>query len=241
MQILSPLTCAELTVLEDRSRPDGRRIQLLVARVDPPGGTTTPDPIMVVGATRRRGSKTAAQPSWVNAPIALPTWSISADRHSVPNIDCPEVDAASDTLVGLRQQDPVYGIAFLKAVQACHDRLTGQGIDLASYDLAASAADIEDLRIALQSPAWNVVANGSATRLAVEVARRFSDHVRALVLTSPLLPGADPFSGAAASTGAAIADIAARCAADAACHAKMPELGASIDQAMAELDAIRLP
>ena len=238
VQILQQPACSQLTVLEDRSNPDGRRIQLLVVRVDPPGGTTPPDPIVVVGSTLATEIDYGG-----TAPVGQRTHRVAylvdlrGIGHSQPNLDCPEVRAASPALLGLRQQDPAYATTFLKAVQACHDRLTGQGVDLAAYDLASSAADIEDLRIALKVPGWNIVAYGSATRVAVEVARRYPDHVRALVLSSPLLPGADPFSGAATSTHDAIAGIAAACTADAVCHSTSPDLGASIDKAVARLDA----
>ena len=41
--------CGFVTVLEDRSQPTGRTIRLFVARFDPPGGTSTPDPIITLG------------------------------------------------------------------------------------------------------------------------------------------------------------------------------------------------
>ena len=59
------------------------------------------------------------------------------------------------------------------AVKACHDRLVGQGIDLGAYGLAANAEDLEDLRTTLGIGSWNLITNGSASRLAFEVARRY--------------------------------------------------------------------
>src|SRR5664279_1783450 len=41
--VVVQISCGYLTVLEDRAKPDGRQIQLFVIRVEPPGGTTTPD------------------------------------------------------------------------------------------------------------------------------------------------------------------------------------------------------
>jgi len=43
-----PPSLMNLTVLEDRSKPTGRTVRLLVVKFDPPGGTTTPDPMVVV-------------------------------------------------------------------------------------------------------------------------------------------------------------------------------------------------
>ncbi|HXJ65770.1 MAG TPA: hypothetical protein VNN79_18590, partial [Actinomycetota bacterium] len=45
--VLTPVTCGFLTVLEDRSKPDGRTIKLFVVRVEPAGGHPAPDPVFV--------------------------------------------------------------------------------------------------------------------------------------------------------------------------------------------------
>ncbi len=238
VQILTPATCGQLTVLEDRSKPAGRQITLFVLRSDPPGGATAPDPVLAVGTSLANlteyGSLAVAGQGAHRTTYVMDPRGVG---HSVPNLDCPEVRAVAPALLDLRLSDPAHGTTFLAAVQACHDRLTGSGIDLAAYDIAASADDIADLATALRIPRWNLVTFGSAGRVALEVAAGHPDLVRSLVLTSPLLAGSDPFSGAAASTQAAIGRVAAACAADSACHAKWPDLGASIDQAIAKLDA----
>ena len=110
--------------------------------------------------------------------------------HSQPSLDCPEVAAAGPSLAGLRLRDAARRTMTLAAVNACHDRLVGQGIDPAAYGLAANAADIEDLRIALGSP-LEPHPLGSASRLAFEVARRYPFGLRSLFIDSPSLPEPD--------------------------------------------------
>src|SRR5450755_4820107 len=47
--VVVAVSCGYLTVLEDRNKPDGRTIQIFVVRIEPPGGTTTPDPVLGLG------------------------------------------------------------------------------------------------------------------------------------------------------------------------------------------------
>ena len=47
--VLTPVTCGFLTVLENRSEPDGDTIRLFVTRIQPPGGNPAPDPVLVLG------------------------------------------------------------------------------------------------------------------------------------------------------------------------------------------------
>ena len=108
--------------------------------------------------------------------------------HSEPSLDCPEVVAAGPALAGLRLRDAARRTTTLAAVKACHDRLVGQRIDLDAYGLAANAEDLEDLRTTLGIVSWNLITNGSASRLAFEVARRYPIGIRSLFINSPSLP-----------------------------------------------------
>ena len=72
----------------------------------------------------------------------------------------------------------------LPAVQACRDRLAGQGVDLGGLQRREIAADAEDLRLALGIERWNVRALGSGARIAFEILRRHGEHVRAVWLTA---------------------------------------------------------
>ena len=157
--------------------------------------------------------------------------------HSIPSLDCPEVAAAGADLVGLRQRDPARRDTLLSAVRACHDRLTGQGIDPAAYDLTANAQDIEDLRTTLGIASWNLISNGSASRLAFEVARRFPGGLRSVFIDSPSLPDPDFLTIAPAAFDQAIARLVGACAAQPACARSAPDLDEMIREAEGRLDA----
>jgi len=152
--VVYSISCGYLTALEDRSQPAGRTVRVFVVKIDPPGGTTTPDPMIVV-SDRTFG----ALPDYGGLCCRMHRVEYVVDprgsTHSQPSLDCPEVEAVSPKLVALRLGDPANASILREAVQACHDRLVGQGIDLSAYDVAADAADIEDLRVAVGIERWN--------------------------------------------------------------------------------------
>ena len=111
----------------------------------------------------------------------------------------------------LQQRTPRRGAAFLDAVGACYQRLTAQGIDPGAYDIRAMAADGEDLRRALGIDTWGIISIGSASRIALEMAREYPRHIRELVLDSPEVPQVDPFTEGIIGTRAAIGQMAAAC------------------------------
>ena len=231
------VSCGFLTVLEDRSGASAGTIDIFVLRIEPPGGTTTEDPILVLGHLASQdgyGAMAAAGQRTNRVEYLLDPRGIG---HSIPSLDCPEVAAAGADLVGLRQRDPARRDTLLSAVRACHDRLTGQGIDPAAYDLTANAQDIEDLRTTLGIASWNLISNGSASRLAFEVARRFPGGLRSVFIDSPSLPDPDFLTIAPAAFDQAIARLVGACAAQPACARSAPDLDEMIREAEGRLDA----
>lgn len=236
-QVVLTSACGFLTVLEDRSKPAGRTIQLFVVRFDPPGGTTTVDPAIGMAGLAVQpdygGMSGAAQRTHRILYLLDPR----GIGHSKPSLDCPEVTAVGPALVGLRLRDPARRTILLGAVAICHDRLVGQGIDLAAYDLAANANDVEDLRTTLGIASWNINTNGSANRIAFEVTRRFPGGLRSVVVDSPSLPTPDFFTIGPAALDLAISGVVAACGVQPACDRAYPGLEAMIRTAVAQLDA----
>ena len=76
----------------------------------------------------------------------------------------------------------------LLAIKQCRKRLADQGIDLSAYNTIESAADINDLRLALHIDSLNLLGISYSGGLMLTVARNHPEGVRALILNSPL-PG----------------------------------------------------
>jgi pimeloyl-ACP methyl ester carboxylesterase len=235
--VVIPVSCGYLTVLEDRAKPAGRTIQVFVARFDPPGGTTTPDPVITLshlGSQDGYGDMAGGGQRTHRVLYLIDPRGIG---HSVPSLDCPEVRVIGPDLAGLRLHDPTRRALLLKAVSACHDRLVGQGIDLSTYDLAANAADIEDLRTALKIGSWNLMTNGDASRLAFEVAQRYPAGLRSLIIDSPNLPSPDSMSIGPEALDFATTRVVSACEAQPACQRAFPDVGAMIRNAISALEA----
>jgi pimeloyl-ACP methyl ester carboxylesterase len=234
--VVVPVSCGYLTVLEDRAKPDGRTIQLFVVRLQPPGGTTTPDPVIVLGHLAGQDGY-GAMGSGGRTHRETVLFDPRGIGHSKPSLDCPEVAAVGPTLAGLRLGTPARTAMTLGAVRACHDRLVGQGIDLASYGLADNAADIEDLRITLGIASWNLISLGSASRIAFEVARTYPSGIRSMFIDSPSIPVPDFITIGPAALDLSISRLVAACAVQPACERGFPHLDTMIREAVAQLEA----
>lgn len=235
--IVLQVSCGYLTVLEDRVKADGRTIQLFVIRVEPPGGTTTPDPVILIGGLAATDDYGGVAPAAQRTHRVAYLMDARGVGHSKPSLDCPEIGAGGPKLAGLRLRDPARQTSLLDTVRACHDRLVGQGIALAAYDLESNAADLEDLRTTLGIPTWNLEAEGDASRIAFEIARRFPSGLRSIYTDSPALPMPDFITIAPAAFDLSISRLVAACAAQPACASGVPNLEATLQDAEARLDA----
>ena len=229
-------------VLEDRSNPNGRTIQLFAVRIEPAGGRPASDPVLVADDFGEPPgyADNAGLAQRVNREVIL--LDQRGTGHSEPNLDCPEVSSMSEELVGARlsQATSIDGAIVERdlraAVRACRHRLVSDGVDLAQYDLEENAADVEDLRQALGIERWNLMSHGTTSRILLEVVRRFPEHIRAVVLDTPSFPqGSDPIE-AIQGTRAAIGQLFSDCAAQPACAREFPHLPAVLRDVVAHLD-----
>jgi pimeloyl-ACP methyl ester carboxylesterase len=236
-------TCGYLTVPENRTAAQSRPIRLLVVSVSP-GEAPSPDPMIVLGLDI---------PWTTNYPGVAPLAArvhreviVLAQRgsgRSDPSLVCTELEDLADVRLPAELDDPDAIVdfaskdAFLAAVKACHDRLVGEGVDLAAYNLVESAADVEDLRAALGIEEFNLITLGTASRIAFEVMRRHPEHLRSVVLDTPSVPQADMFTEAIVGTRASVGALSAECRRNPNCAAAYPNLEAALATAMARLAA----
>jgi len=231
------VTCGYLTVPEDRSNPEGRRIRLFVFRIEPdiPSHAV---PVVYVGDDL--GSSfdlpaTVGMADHLDGPevIAL---EMRGTGYSEPNLSCPEVEAISHHSVTASIEDKDLRRAFLDAVKACHDRLVAQGVDLSAYGVEEAGADILDLAQTLGLETWDVISKGSTSRVVFETMRASGSGLRAVVLYNPEFPDTDPYVEAFRSTRASIDHLDALCQADAACSRSFPNVVGSVNEAVRRFD-----
>jgi len=215
--------CGYLLVPENRSDPNSPTIELAVAIVRSPA--PLPDPIIYLEGGPG-GSALAAPEAWYDAAFRANRDIILIDQrgtgYSRPTLNCPELDDAEETL---------------PAVQACYDRLVGEGIDLAAYTTVENAADINDLRLALGYDQVNLYGISYGTRLGLEVAENHPEGVRSLIIDAVYPQNVNAYLESAQNTQEVFEAVFDTCAADAACNAAYPDLAGVFYQLIDDLNA----
>jgi len=238
--------CGFLIVPRDRSRPTGPTIRLHVAVVKSHSQRPATDPVLYLEGGP--GGHALDGLVWniehLQGVLADRDFIVFDQRgvgHSEPLLDCPEVaELFFETLdQNLSREERV--ARQLEAQLACRDRLLDEGVDLTAYNSAASAADVNDLRLALGYDEWNVYGVSYGARLALTVMRDFPSGVRSAILDSTLPLQVDSEAERAANTGRVLDQLFGGCAADAECKVAFPNLEATFYQLIEQLDARAIP
>jgi pimeloyl-ACP methyl ester carboxylesterase len=237
VQLAVPHSCGYLTVLQDRSKPSGLRVEVFVVKIVPPGARLPADPVLSFGNDVGFGEQIGG-----TAPLAARVGRIAylmdprGTGHSVPSLACPEANRLASAGLAAPVGDTGLLHRFLTAVTACRTRLARRGINPADYDLAAVAADAKDLRQALSIRAWNLASYGSYSGALLQTLRLDPGRVRAAFIDSPVFPQANPFTGAAGGMGWALGQLFAACHQDQRCAHAAPDLARAWSQALDRLD-----
>lgn len=221
--------CGFLTVPEDRSQPTSRTIQLAVAIVRAPSGNPAPDPLVYLSGgpgSPALTSTTAFASGWRSF-IGNRDFIVIDQRgtgFSRPALKCPEVYQANGAMLGrlVSRTEKVQNEA--NALLRCRDRLAQEGVNLAMYNSAASAADLEDLRTTLGYSQWNLIGISYGTRLALTAMRDHPQGIRSVVLDSVYPPQVNLHTEMPANADRALNRLFTGCADNASCNARYPDL-----------------
>lgn len=212
-------------------------IRLFYLRVQPAGTAAEPEPIASVGY------EIAQPPNYEdivgvvdNSNRELILLDQRGSGHSEPSLACPEVEAVSGDLLNRPLSSDAARTTLHETIASCRTRLAGAGVRADAYTLAAAAEDLEELRIALGVPTWNLISWGTASRLLLEYARRHPEPTRPLVLGSPQFPERDAISEAAGDFNDAFRAVTETCSASKQCERQYPNLQQTLSQAVAGLE-----
>ncbi|MCH7715021.1 MAG: alpha/beta fold hydrolase [Gemmatimonadetes bacterium] len=173
-----------LTVPVRRDREGSSQLSIHYVRF--PARTPTPAAPIVYLAGGPGGSGTASAAGdrfWLFDALREVADVIALDQRGTWNADpymvCPgEWDFPLD--------EPMTVDALTAAIEPwvtqCHQHWSEQGVDLDAFNTRESAADLEDLRVALGAKRLNLWAISYGTHLALEFARSFPESVDRLVL-----------------------------------------------------------
>jgi len=103
---------------------------------------------------------------------------------SSPRLTCPTIEDAVVATITQNLPPAEERATLATAIDDCFALLSAQGIDLTAYTSAASAADIADLRRALDIAQWNLFSVSYGSRLALTLLRDDPQGVRSVILDS---------------------------------------------------------
>jgi pimeloyl-ACP methyl ester carboxylesterase len=207
--------CGTLAVPEDRARPDGRKIALAIAVIAAEAPRPAPDPVFVLAG----GPGQAIRELF---PVLAPAFARIARHRDVVLVDqrgtggsgrlaCPALDGPERVLA-----DPA---AELRAVAECARSLRAE---LSRYGTGDFVADLEAVRAALGYERVNAVGFSYGTRAALAWLKGHPERIRSLVLDGVLAQQYAVGATAEQDGQRALDLLAARCAGDPACAARIP-------------------
>lgn len=244
-------TCGHLIVLEDRTKPDGRRISLPIVVIKASGSNRLADPVVFLSGGPGQGvglDKEGMKHWWDYGKY----WAWMKNRDLVlfeqrgtgmsePNLNCPEVDERGIELMQVMQDvERVRGI-YAEALGKCRTRLTASGIDLGRYGTRDTAADIADMRATMGFKLYNLAGVSYGTRLALVTMRDHPEGIRSVILDSVYPPEIHAYESRQAGVEAAFEKLFAACRVTAYCRVNYPELERSLFKTIAWLDTRPLP
>ena len=240
------MDCGVLTVPESRSTFTGTTIRMPVAILRSPNPHKASDPVVFLQGGPGAATLTLA-PILVSAyrPILAERDIILMDQRGTgfaePRLDCPGISSSSlrsRLQSQLRASDQSETLQWqANQLAQCGRSLRADDIDLRAYNSAESAADYEDLRLALGYGPWNVIGGSYGTHLALSMVR-----FRPATLRSVVLDSLDPFQAnfqvdVFSSYNRTLTLLAAECAAEPACRRAYPDLLGTFDKLYAQLNS----
>ncbi|HSL31349.1 MAG TPA: alpha/beta hydrolase [Anaerolineales bacterium] len=228
---------------ENRARPDTRFIRLHVAIFRNRSGQPVPDPVIHLAGGPGSSSLEVARYMFeqgLDSILDERDFILFDQRgtgYSQPRLDCPERTSVTATLLEISLSTEAAGQLIIDAFHRCRERLIAEGIDLSAYNSAASAADLNDLRIALGYENLNLYAVSYGTRLALTLMRDHPDAVRSAVLDSVYPLQVNLYTALAPNAQRAFDVFFNRCAADSFCNTAHPDLRGVFYQLVDQLNA----
>ena len=231
-----------MTVPEDRSQPGGPTIRLHSARFRTQSDDPAPDPIVYLAGGPGENALELVPLIFdqLFGPFLANRDFIMFDQRgaglSKPALDCPEfVEMVRNALdQDLSVEESV--ARSTEALSACHDRLVGEGVNLAAYTSAENAADLNDLREALGYDEWNLYGLSYGTRLAQTAMRDFPGGIRSVILDSSYPLEVNLYTSLPANAKRAFNVLFEGCAADPTCNSAYPELEHAFFQLVEQLN-----
>lgn len=232
--------CGYVTVPEQHAQPDGPKLRLAVAILPSTSENPAPDPLFMAQGGPGGSSLEIFPLLMLNNPIRAERDIVIFDQrgtlYSQPNLLCQELTQLTEETIELDLSQEESERRSTEAYQACGERLTAAGINLAAYNSLENAADVEAVRLALGYGPINFYGVSYGTLLGLHLMRDFPASLRAVILDAVVPVQGSFLEQIALSASRAFKEVTQLCAADADCNAAYPNLEAVIYEVKAGLD-----
>ncbi|HQF69716.1 MAG TPA: alpha/beta hydrolase [Promineifilum sp.] len=225
--------CGQLLVYEDRAAAAGRQISLNIAVLPATGSSNVvaDDPLfLLAGGPGQAATETYPLAASLFADVNRNRDIVLVDQRGTGEsngLNCAVLE--DETLPADLPDDEQIAL-----LDQCRLDL-GERADLSLYTTDAFAADLDDVRAALDYDTINLYGASYGTRAALTYMRRFPERVRSVVLDSVVGPELVLFLQMPQDGQRALDLLFDRCAADDACNEAFPNFRAEYEAVLARL------
>lgn len=221
--------CGWLTVAENPEQPEGRQIDIRVARIPARGRVTEADPLVFFAG----GPGQAATESWPIVGAALRKVNENRDILLVDQRGTGQSNPLKCPQMELEEALAADWDALARSTRDCLDALDG---DPRFYTTTIAMHDIDAARAAFGYEKVNLFGGSYGTRAAQVYYRLYPERVRSIVLDGVVPQSLALGSEHAMKLDQAIQRVLASCEADPQCSEKFPGTAARLQELMGALD-----
>ena len=233
--------CGLLTVPEDRSKPNGKTIDIPAVVYKSSGANKDAEPLLFLFSNPGPVLDFSWQFHYAFTSLHDQYTFVFLEQRGVgyskPVLNCPDVDAFYLTTLDKDPNSKEVNDQNVNLQGTCREKLVNDGVNLAGYTTAASAADLDDLRQALGYGQWNIFSIGYGTAIASELMRTYPQTVKSVVFEAMLPTDYSLFLNQASSAETALNLLFTRCSDDKDCGAAYPNLANTFNDVVDELNA----
>ncbi len=216
------IRCNDLVVPQDRSRPFGRQVSLLVVHAAAKTRNGRADPVLDIGNPSTESFEGTASPTRSHSDYIELTG--RGGFGSNPKLSCPEENVATQDALAFSVLDKKALTQQVDAMATCRARLVSAGVVPNDYGEDAAAADVRDLVVALHLHKVNLLANGQGAQEAFIVTDKYPEIVRSVLVANPTPPGESVAASQVNGTANSFNNYVALCKADPHCSSEYPDL-----------------
>jgi pimeloyl-ACP methyl ester carboxylesterase len=179
-------SCGYLLVPENRNNKNSKTIKLPYIFVSSKNPNKKKDPVLFTtggpGGSSLNSMQSIHYFSFIKNRDFI-AFEQRGTKYAQPCLECEEVnEAIKKSYISNTSKDSLVNIAVTK----CRERLIAKGIDITGYNTAENTNDIEDLRKLLKIDSLNLIGLSYSGGLMMNVLKKYPNHIRSLILDSPL-------------------------------------------------------